>query len=113
MEIYAYKCKKCGHINYPYRMVCKKCRENGHEEFDSVPLPKKGKLVTFTHLHTLPADFMVAKLTLGIVELENGVCITGQLNIREPKIGMKVKGEVGMVRQDELKKNFGMIFTAG
>ena len=25
LEIYAYKCKKCGQLHYPFRMVCKKC----------------------------------------------------------------------------------------
>ncbi|HRY30738.1 MAG TPA: OB-fold domain-containing protein [Elusimicrobiota bacterium] len=112
MDIYAYKCRKCGHVNYPYRLVCKKCRGNEHEEFDPVPLPKKGRLLTFTRLHTLPADFLVATLSLGIVELENGVRITGQLNIPEPAIGMKVKGEVEPVRTDEFRKHYGMVFSA-
>jgi len=111
LEIYAYKCKKCGHLQYPYRMVCKKCGKNEHNEFDPVPLPKKGKLITFTHVHNLPADFMVARLGLGIVELENGIKILGQIDIPDPKIGMKVTGEVKIVRRDEYDKNYGMIFT--
>ena len=54
-------------------------------EFDTVPLPKKGKLLTFTTVYNLPPDFNVAKLGLGIVELENGMRITGQLKIAEPE----------------------------
>jgi hypothetical protein len=54
-------------------------------EFDTVPLPKNGKLLTFTTVHNLPPDFNVAKLSLGIVELENGMRITGQLKIPEPE----------------------------
>ncbi len=108
MNILAYRCKKCQHLQYPYRTLCRKC---GHNEFTAEPLPKTGTLLTFTHLHTLPSDFQVAHISLGIVELENGTRITGQLQIKNPKIGMKVKGSVGVVRQDEFHKNYGMIFT--
>lgn len=110
MDIYAYKCKKCGHVHYPYRMVCKNCGKNEHNEFDPVPLPRKGKLLTFTHLYSLPADFEVPKLALGIVELENGIRITGQLKIDEPQIGMGVRGEVEVVRRDAYDEYRGMVF---
>lgn len=111
MDIYAYKCKKCGALHYPYRMVCKSCGENKHNEFDPVPLPNKGKLLTFTELYSLPADFMVSKMALGIVELENGVRVTGQLDISKPKLGMAVKSTVQVVREGELSCNYGMVFT--
>ncbi|MFH0878692.1 MAG: OB-fold domain-containing protein [Lentisphaerota bacterium] len=110
LEIFAYKCKKCGQIHYPYRMVCKKCKANEHNEFDPVPLPKKGKLLTYTHLYTLPGDFEVTYLALGIVELENGLRITGQLKLPKPKIGMAVRGEVEVVRRGDFSKNYGMVF---
>ncbi len=110
-DIYAYKCRKCGELHYPYRMVCRKCRANEHNEFDPVPLPKKGKLVTFTRLHTLPGDFDVMTILLGIVELENGMKITGQLRVDEPRIGMPLQGEVGVVRQSEFSRYYGMVFT--
>lgn len=109
-ELYAYQCRKCGHLHFPYRMVCRKCRANEHNEFDPVPLPRTGKLVTFTNLHTLPLDFNVATLLLGIVQLENGLCVTGQLRIPHPKTGMAVRGEVEVVRQSEYRKQYGMVF---
>ncbi len=107
LEIYAYKCKKCGQLHYPYRMVCKKCGKNDVFEFDTVPLPKQGKLLTFTTVYNLPPDFNVAKLGLGIVELENGMRITGQLRIPHPKLGMAVTGKVEIVREAEYSKNYG------
>ena len=110
LEIYAYKCKKCGQLHYPYRMVCKKCGKNDVFEFDTVPLPKKGKLLTFTTVYNLPPDFNVARLGLGIVELENGMRITGQLKITNPKLGMAVAGKVEIVREAEYSKNYGMVF---
>jgi uncharacterized OB-fold protein len=47
---------------------------------------------------------------LGIVELENGMRITGQLKIPNPKMGMAVSGNVETVREAEYTKNFGMVF---
>jgi uncharacterized OB-fold protein len=91
-------------------MVCKQCRNNDVFEFDTVPLPKTGKLLTFTTVHNLPPDFNVAKLGLGIVELENGLRITGQLKIPNPKLGMAVAGQVEIVREAEYSKNYGMVF---
>jgi len=110
MDIYAYKCRECGHVHYPYRMVCANCGKNEHNGFDPVPLTRKGKLLTFTHLRTLPADFMVASLALGIVELDNGIRITGQLDISEPKLGMDVCGEVRVVRSGTYTEQYGMVF---
>ncbi len=112
LEIYAYKCRKCGHLHYPYRMVCKNCKANAHNEFDPVPLPRKGKLLTYTTVYNLPPDFAVPTLGLGIVELENGIRITGQLKIPKPKTGMAVEGKVEVVRQGTYKKNYGMVFYA-
>ena len=53
---------------------------------------------------------LVAKLSLGIVELENGVRITGQLKVPKPKLGMAVAGKVEIVREAEYSKNYGMVF---
>ena len=109
-NIYAYKCKRCGELHYPYRTICKKCGKNDHNEFDIVPLAKNGKLITFTHLYTLPGDYETVKLSLGIVQLDDGMKITGQLDIEEPKIGMTVRGEVGIVREDQYNQYLGMVF---
>ena len=110
LEIYAYRCKKCGQLHYPFRMVCKKCGNKTQFEFDTVPLPKSGTLLTFTHVYALPPDFNVAKLGLGIVELSNGMRITGQIRIPNPRIGMAVNGKVEVVREAEYSKNYGMVF---
>jgi uncharacterized OB-fold protein len=109
-NIYAYKCKRCGHVQYPYRTICCNCHANDHNEFDIVPLPKRGKLVTFTRLFNPPSDFSTVFLSLGVVELENGSRMTGQLNIEKPEIGMKVRAQVEVVRRDEYNKYYGMVF---
>lgn len=109
-NIYAYKCKRCGHVQYPYRTICRQCHENDHNEFEIVPLPKNGKLLTFTILYNPPSDYEVPTLMLGIVELEDGNRIIGQLNIEKPKTGMAVKGKVEVVRKESYSENLGMVF---
>ena len=109
-EIYAYKCKRCGTMHYPFRMVCKECKENDFFEFDTVALPKTGKLLTYTTVYNLPAQYEVATLGLGIVELENGMRMLGQIEIDDPKMGMPVKGNVEVVRHETYDDFYGMVF---
>jgi uncharacterized OB-fold protein len=111
-EIYAYKCRRCGTLHYPMRMVCKGCKQNDFFEFDPEPLPRTGKLLTFTTVYNLPAQYEVATLGLGVVELENGLRMLGQVEIEDPQIGMEVKGSVEVVRQETYDSYYGMVFTA-
>lgn len=116
-QILGYQCKKCGHVHYPYRSRCRKCGETTFEGadivWDTVPLPSTGKLLTYTDVYALPGDFEAVKLTLGIVELDGGLRITGQLRIDKPKTGMRVRGQVDVVRTADYTKHWGMIFYPG
>ena len=111
-NLYAYRCRKCETLHYPFRMVCKGCGDNDFFEFDAEPLPRRGTLLTFTFVHNLPAEFEVARLGLGIVELENGIRVTGQVEIDDPKLGMAVVGDIGIVRRDAYESRYGMVFRA-
>jgi uncharacterized OB-fold protein len=111
-EIYAYRCRLCDTMHYPFRMVCSGCKQNDFFEFDTVPLPKAGKLLTFTKVYNLPAQYEVATLGLGIVELENGMRMLGQLQIDEPVMGMPVQGTVEIVREEPYDNYYGMVFRA-
>jgi len=111
-EIYAYECRECGALHYPFRMRCRQCGENDVFEFDPVPLPRHGHLVTFTHVHNLPAEYEVERLGIGIVELDNGMRVTGQLAVESPTMGMEVVGDVRVVRHETYQDYFGLIFRA-
>jgi uncharacterized OB-fold protein len=115
-DVLAHKCRKCGTVQYPLRTRCKKC---GHTEwekdnivYDLVSLPREGKLLTFTHLYALPPEFEMVSLELGVVELSDGSRVTGQLRIDKPRIGMKVKGKVEVVRKAEYERHYGFVFYA-
>ena len=64
------KCKGCGAIFFPPRLVCSEC--NGRE-FETVTLPDKGKLLTFTVIRVAPSQFVdQAPYAVGIVEFDGG-----------------------------------------
>jgi uncharacterized OB-fold protein len=109
-HLLAYKCKKCGQLHYPFRMRCKKCGNLSQFQFDTVPLPNNGKIVTFTYAYNLPGDFAVQKLGLAIVELENGMKVTGQLKTVNPKIGKAVHGKIEVVRNEGFNERYGIVF---
>jgi uncharacterized OB-fold protein len=49
------KCKKCGHVAYPPRVLCPECYS---EELEYIDLPEKGKVIVFTEqLRGVPLGF--------------------------------------------------------
>jgi uncharacterized OB-fold protein len=49
------KCKKCGHVAYPPRIICPECYS---EELEYIDLPKRGKVIVFTEqLRGVPLGF--------------------------------------------------------
>ena len=111
-RIYGYRCRACGALHYPFRMRCRNCGNLEFFEFDPEPLPTTGTLVTFTHVHNLPAEYEVERLGLGVVELEDGISVVGQLDIEEPNMGMSVAGEVAVVRREKYTDYWGYVFHA-
>jgi uncharacterized OB-fold protein len=113
-DILGYRCRKCGEVHYPIRYRCRKC---GHSQFDegsivmdAFPLPRAGRLLTYTHVYALPPDFEAVSLGLGVVELDNGQRVTGQIRIPEPKTGMRVRAEVDEVRKETYATYYGFVF---
>ena len=88
----AARCKQCGKVFFPPRIVCDKC---GAQEFETVELPEQGKLLTYTIIRTPSSRFSdQAPFALGIVELEGGVRLMAQLadlEFEELKVGLPVK----------------------
>ncbi|MFP3174460.1 MAG: Zn-ribbon domain-containing OB-fold protein [Vulcanisaeta sp.] len=94
------QCVKCGRVYYPPRAVC----ECGSREFKPYPLPSTGKLLNFTVLYSVPAEFEKMKpLIIGIVDL-GGVRVIGQIvdcmNPEKLNPGMEVEVVFRMVKMD-------------
>ncbi len=70
-------CDGCGKIFFPPRLVCSQC---GSQSFTATRLTDTGTVVTFTIIHVGPDRFVEeTPYAVGIVELDNGVRVTGQI----------------------------------
>ncbi|MCK4893392.1 MAG: Zn-ribbon domain-containing OB-fold protein [Calditrichia bacterium] len=71
------KCKACGEIYFPVRLVCKAC---GAKEFEKIKLSREGVLVSHTVIHIAPGKFTdQVPYAVGIVELKEGVRLLAQI----------------------------------
>jgi uncharacterized OB-fold protein len=90
----AARCKKCGKIFFPPRLVCNSC---GHREFEIFSSKRTGRLLTYTVVRTPSSEFSgEAPFALGVVQTDDGARMTVQLadvDFDELKVGMPVKLE--------------------
>jgi uncharacterized OB-fold protein len=97
----AAKCKNCGFVAFPPRQVCPRCHSRS---FETIVLADAGKVVTYTIIRVPPQPFSdQAPYAVGIVELDDGVRLTGQIvdcAFEELKIGRRVKIEFRKIYQE-------------
>ncbi len=86
------KCKECGNISFPPRLVCPKCKS---KNFETVQLSREGKILTFTIIRVGPDKFSKeTPYVVAIIELNDGVRLTAQItdcDVNKVEIGSKVK----------------------
>lgn len=86
------KCKQCGNISFPPRLVCSKCKS---KSFKTVELSREGTILTFTVIRVGPDKFSKEiPYVVAIIELDDGVRLTAQVadcDINKVEIGDKVK----------------------
>jgi len=98
----AAKCTVCGKVHYPPRAACSQC---GARTFETIVLPRDGKVVTFTVVRVPPAGFTEqTPLPIALVELAEGVRVMVQIgDVADPEsleIGMPVRLEFRRVCWD-------------
>ncbi|MGB9721619.1 MAG: Zn-ribbon domain-containing OB-fold protein [bacterium] len=88
----ANKCKKCGKIFFPPRLICSNCKSR---EFERIRLSESGKIVTYTTIRVAPEQFNTqVPYNVAIIELNDGVRIMAQVVDCKPDdmaIGKPVK----------------------
>lgn len=78
----AKKCKKCGHVDFPGRLICPECKS---KEFTVFNLPNKGKLISHTVIRIAPNGFTdLAPYVVGIIQLNNSIKIMAQITDCDP-----------------------------
>jgi len=106
----AVRCKKCGKVFFPGRLVCDKC---GAREFDTFRLKDEGTVHSFTVIRVAPpAHKYEVPYAVAIVDLEHGARITAQMADCDPtkvEIGQKVRVVFRKIKQDGEKgiKHYG------
>ncbi|MEM4245935.1 MAG: OB-fold domain-containing protein [Candidatus Bathyarchaeia archaeon] len=86
-DLLGFKCDKCGKQTYLKHAVCHECKGRS---FSSIELDGSGKVITLTRLYAPPEGIEEMPLTLGIIELDNGVRLTAQLTDQNLKMGDRV-----------------------
>ena len=94
------RCKKCGKVFFPPRLVCDACK---NREFETVNLPDEGEILSYTVIHTAPPGFGdQAPYGVAIVRLGEAN-ILSQVVDCEPedlKVGGKVRVEFRLIQED-------------
>ncbi len=97
----AAKCKNCGFVAFPPRQICPRCHSRA---FETIILADAGKVVTYTVIRVPPHPFSdQAPYAVGIVELDDGVRVTGQIvdcAFEDLKIGQRVKIEFRKIYEE-------------
>ncbi|MBK7090964.1 MAG: Zn-ribbon domain-containing OB-fold protein [bacterium] len=95
------KCKKCGHVYFPPRLICRECQGR---EFETIVLSERGKLLSFTVIHTPASQFKdISPYALGILETKEGAKLTAQIvdmPADQIKTGMELQIEFRRVQTD-------------
>lgn len=103
----ASKCKKCGYIAFPTRLICPDCKAR---EFEEITLPREGKVISYTVQHVTPSGFEdSAPYIVGIVELTNGVRLTTQIADCGPEDIKNVKQVTMETRRVREEGNSGVL----
>ena len=98
------QCDSCKKIYFPPRESCPYCRRKSIGKMKELRFSGKGKVVTYSIIHTAPENFEgQAPYPIAIIELEEGPKLTAQIvdcEINDVKIGMKVQSTFRKIQED-------------
>ncbi|RMG42484.1 MAG: hypothetical protein D6732_01025 [Methanobacteriota archaeon] len=111
-------CDNCGLVHFPPRRICKDC---GSPTKPSDPLPRRGRLYTFTQIlkGAAPTEFdlqqrLEGEYCVGIIEFETGPRVISQLtdvNIQDLNIGDEMKMVFRKIYHQDGMDRYGYKFT--
>jgi uncharacterized OB-fold protein len=97
----AARCKSCGFICFPPRLVCPRC---GARAFEATRLAQTGAVLAYTIIRVAPEGFEdQTPYAVGVAELDDGVRLTAQIvdcDFALLKVGMKVRLEFRKLSED-------------
>ncbi|MGD8306781.1 MAG: Zn-ribbon domain-containing OB-fold protein [Ignavibacteria bacterium] len=88
----ASKCKSCGKVNFPPRLVCPECKSR---EFETIKISDEGKILTYTVIRVGSDVFSrETPYAIAIIETNDNVklmAMVADTKVEDVKIGSKVK----------------------
>jgi uncharacterized OB-fold protein len=108
ITITAYKCKKCGKIQYPFHDRCLNCKGR---DFEKLHPHGKAKLLAYTQIFNLPWGFDQRFLVIGVAEFENGVRAMAQIkadSLADLKTGMSMQASWEPIRVVNGEEVYGL-----
>jgi hypothetical protein len=97
----AARCKKCGYLAFPPRLICPQCQ---NREFETIRLKDEGRIISYTIIRVPPEPFVdQAPYAIGIIELDDKVKIMAQIvdcDFEEITIGNSVRIEFRKIREE-------------
>ena len=97
------KCRVCGYVAFPKRVVCPACIQE--DTMEEIPLSPRGKLYSYTVLH-VPLPGFPAPYIIGRTQLPEGPRVTSLITGCEPTedaldIGAEVELTIGKISEDK------------
>ncbi|MCG6961061.1 Zn-ribbon domain-containing OB-fold protein [bacterium BMS3Abin03] len=88
----ASKCKSCGNVSFPPRLVCPECKSR---EFETIKLNDEGKILTYTIIRVASDTFSkISPFAVAVIEVNDGARLMAQIadsSLDKVAIGKKVK----------------------
>ena len=88
----ASKCKSCGNVSFPPRLICPECKSR---EFETIKLSEKAEILTYTIIRVASDAFSkITPFAIAVIAVDSGARLMTQIAdspIDKVKIGEKVK----------------------
>ena len=88
----ASKCKGCGKVNFPPRLICPECKSR---EFETIKISDEGKILTYTIIRVGSDVFSrETPYAIAIIETNDNVklmAMVADTKVEDVKIGSKVR----------------------
>jgi uncharacterized protein len=102
------RCKKCGYIAFPPRLICPQC---AGREFEPTKLAEEGAIETFTVIRVGPSNFGdETPYVVALIKLDDGAKLTAQVvdcDAAKLNVGDRVRREFRRLNAD---REDGVIF---
>ena len=101
------KCKECGELFFPPRIICPKCLS---KNLEWIELCGEGKLYTWTEILDYRMQFFTKSYILGVVELKEGIGrVITKINAKSEELEINMPLKLNFVKYELKGKDYTML----